>query len=71
VTWVRLQESAVKESGNMLPTRVALDYDEAEGAYWTYLESFALGGETKTHYGQNFETEAEALEDFQKRVARL
>ena len=55
----------------MLPARVALDYDEDKGIYWTYLESFTPSGEAKIHYRQNFDTEAEALEDFEKRVARL
>lgn len=55
----------------MLPARLALDYDEDQGIYWTYLESFTLCGENKIHYRQNFETETEALGDFGKRVGRL
>lgn len=61
----------MKESGIMLPARLALDYDEDQGIYWTYLESFTLCGENKIHYRQNFETETEALGDFGKRVGRL
>ena len=71
MSWTRLKESETEESTSMLPARVALDYDEAAGTYWTYLESFTANGEARIHYGQTFQTEAEAMEDFRKRVERL
>ena len=67
----KLRESEIKDPGPMLPARVVLEYDEAEGIYWTYLESYISSGETKVHYRRDFSSEAEALEDFQTRVARL
>ena len=68
---MRLRESEIKDSGHMLPSRVVLEHDGDNGTYWTYLESFTNSGETKVHYRQDFETAAEALEDFLARVARL
>ena len=69
MTVKRLRESEIKDSGPMLPARVVLEHDQ--GTYWTYLESFTTSGETKVHYRRDFEAKAEAVEDFQRRVARL
>ena len=55
----------------MLPARMVLDYNDAEGTYRTFLETFTMSGETGFQYGRFFETEAEAEEDFQIRSARL
>ena len=68
---VRLRESEIKESGSRLPARMVLEYDQDTGTYWTYLESFTTSGEAKVHYRREFTTEAEALDDFLARVARL
>ena len=71
MTWKRLMESEIKDSGSMLPARMVLEHDDEKGTYWTYLESFTTSGETKVHYRQDFATEAEAVEDFEKRAERL
>ena len=70
MTWKRLKESEIKGSRGMLPARVALDFDEESGTYWTYLESIATSGEAKLHYGRAFDTEQAAVEDFGKRLGK-
>ncbi len=40
MTWKRLMESEIKDSGSMLPARMVLEHDDEKGTYWTYLESF-------------------------------
>ncbi len=71
MTWERLRESEIKDSGSMLPTRAVLEYDQDKGIYWTYLESFTTCGVTKVHYRQDFRTEAEGIGDFLARLVRL
>ena len=71
MTWQRLRESVVKDADHMLPSRVVLDYDESEGTFRTFVETFRSDGQVGFQYGRQFETEAEALEDFQKRATRL
>ena len=55
----------------MLPARMVLDYNETEGTYRTFLETFKGNGERGFQYGRQFETNDEATEDFQIRSARL
>ena len=55
----------------MVPSRVVLEYDESEGTFRTSVETFRSDSEAGFQYGRVFETEAEAVEDFQKRVERL
>ena len=64
-------ESESKGTGSMLPARMVLDYNDAEGTYRTFLETFTMSGEAGFQYGRFFDTKDEALEDFQNRVARL
>ena len=61
----------MKLSGSMLPARMVLDYDEAQETYRTFLETFWSDGQVGFQYGRQFEMEAEALDDFEKRAARL
>ena len=71
MTWVRIQESKIKESGSMLPARVVLEYNNTEGNYRTFLETFKSNGEAGFQYGRFFESEAEAVQNYQMRIARL
>ncbi len=71
MTWVRLRESDIKKSSSMLPARMVMDYRASNGAYRTFLETLTSSGEAGFQYGRFFETEAEALEDFQNRATRL
>ena len=52
----------------MLPARMVLAHDAEAGTYRTWVESIALIGETKIHYGRVFDTEAEAVENYRKRA---
>ena len=71
MTWERLRESEIKDSGSMLPARMVLEYDQDKGTYRTFLETFKSNGESGFQYGRHFETKDEATEDFQIRSARL
>jgi hypothetical protein len=71
VRWTRIMESAIKDSGNMLPARVVLEFCQASRPYRTFLEILPKGGEPRFTYGRFFDSEDAALEDFRKRVARL
>ena len=71
MTWERLRESEIKDSGSMLPARMVLEYNETEGSYRTFLETFKNNGESGFQYGRFFETKDEATEDFQIRSGRL
>ena len=71
MTWQRLRESGIKDAGHMLPPRVVLEYDESEGTFRTFLETFKGNGQVGFQYGRLFESETGALEDFEKRSARL
>ena len=71
MTWKRLRESEIKDSGHMSPARLVLDYDEAAGTYRTFLETFERDGMVGFQYGRLFGTEEEAAEDFEVRTGRL
>ena len=71
MTWDRLRESEIKDSSSMLPARMVMDYRASDGAYRTFLETLTSSGEAGFQYGRFFETEAESLEDLEKRSGRL
>ena len=55
----------------MLPARMVLDYDEDDGTWRTYLETINTDGAIGFQYGRHFETEGEAMGDFEVRAGRL